>query len=197
MLLLFGIKAKLWVHNKKHTVKFSNGDYECKESYHLVISRKSYRKYVDEIGFIQTYKNGRLDCNYNDEDDYETVVSIEEYKECDVYDFNEPLNKYMWCNGIFLHNCAEEPLLPYESCNLGSINLSNFIDNNNKLTITNLINTIEQATEFLDKIIDLNKYPIEEIAEASRKTRKIGLGYMGFHHMLMKMGIPYDSSDAL
>jgi len=60
-----------------------------------------------------------------------------------------------------------------------------------------LINTIEQATEFLDKIIDLNKYPIEEIAEASRKTRKIGLGYMGFHHMLMKMGIPYDSPDAL
>ena len=92
--------------------------------------------------------------------------------------------------------CAEEPLLPFESCNLGSINLSNFIDNN-KLDTPRLINTIEQSTEFLDKIIDLNKYPIEEIAEASRKTRKIGLGYMGFHHMLMKMGIPYDSPDAL
>jgi len=92
--------------------------------------------------------------------------------------------------------CSEQILLPYESCNLGSINLSNFIDNN-KLDIPRLINTIEQATEFLDKIIELNKYPIEEIAEASKKTRKIGLGYMGFHHMLMKMGIPYDSSDAL
>ena len=92
--------------------------------------------------------------------------------------------------------CAEEPLLPFESCNLGSINLSNFMDND-KLNTSKLINTIEQATEFLDKIIDLNKYPIEEIADASRKTRKIGLGYMGFHHMLMKMGIPYDSSDAL
>jgi ribonucleoside-diphosphate reductase alpha chain len=92
--------------------------------------------------------------------------------------------------------CSEQILLPYESCNLGSINLSNFIDNN-KLDTPRLNNTIEQATEFLDKIIDLNKYPIEEIAEASKKTRKIGLGYMGFHHMLMKMGIPYDSSDAL
>ena len=92
--------------------------------------------------------------------------------------------------------CSEQILLPYESCNLGSINLSNFIDNN-KLDTPRLNNTIEQATEFLDKIIDLNKYPIEEIADASRKTRKIGLGYMGFHHMLMKMGIPYDSSDAL
>lgn len=93
--------------------------------------------------------------------------------------------------------CGEQPLLPGESCNLGSINLSNYMDNNNTFNTSKLINTIEQATEFLDKIIDLNKYPIEEIADASRKTRKIGLGYMGFHHMLMKMGIPYDSSDAL
>ena len=127
-----------------------------------------------------------------------TIVDIKRTGEIvdKVYCFNEPKNHTGIFNGILASNCGEQPLLSGESCNLGSINLSNFV-NNNGLMQNDLINTIELSTEFLDKIIDLNKYPIEEIAEASRKTRKIGLGYMGFHHMLMKMGIPYDSSEAL
>lgn len=171
-------------------------EYECLESYRIVIAASDVAK-LKELG-LETHRVP-IDVNYNrGTKRFISVVSITKNNEIvdKVYCFNEPKNHTGIFNGVLASNCGEQPLLPGESCNLGSINLSNFIDNN-KLDTPRLINTIEQATEFLDKIIDLNKYPIEEIADASRKTRKIGLGYMGFHHMLMKMGIPYDSSDAI
>jgi len=162
-----------------------------------IICTPEHKIFVCDIGYIEAQnlmKNWQL-FNYSKELEMVDHVEYLDHTE-DVYSMT--VNKYhnYFANDILVRNCGEEPLLPYESCNLGSINLSNYIDND-KLNTSKLINTIEQATEFLDKIIDLNKYPIEEIADASKKTRKIGLGYMGFHHMLMKMGIPYDSSDAL
>ena len=171
-------------------------EYECLDSYRLVIAASDVAK-LKELG-LETHRVSVNTTNGRNSKRFIKIVSIVRNNEIvdKVYCFNEPKNHTGIFNGVILGQCGEEPILPYESCNLGSINLSNFIDNN-KLDTPRLINTIEQSTEFLDKIIDLNKYPIEEIADASRKTRKIGLGYMGFHHMLMKMGIPYDSSYAL
>ncbi|KKG13272.1 ribonucleotide reductase [Methanosarcina sp. 2.H.T.1A.6] len=92
--------------------------------------------------------------------------------------------------------CGEEPLLPYESCNLGSINLSLFVVDG-KINWDSLRETAGKAVRFLDNEIDINVYPVPEIGEATRKTRKIGLGVMGFHDMLLKLGLPYDSTEAL
>ncbi len=92
--------------------------------------------------------------------------------------------------------CGEVPLLPYESCNLGSINLARmFVDGN--FSYEKLRNTIEIAVHFLDNVIDANKYPLPEIEKITRGNRKIGLGVMGFADCLIKMGIPYDSDEAL
>jgi ribonucleoside-diphosphate reductase alpha chain len=92
--------------------------------------------------------------------------------------------------------CTEALLTSGESCNLGSINLSNHIKDN-AIDYDKLKSTIDLAVVFLNNVIDKNKYPIPEIDFASKRTRKIGLGIMGFHDALIKMGVPYNSSQAL
>ena len=96
--------------------------------------------------------------------------------------------------------CGEQPLLPYEACTLGSINLAKFVIDDDKKTDVDwrgLGETVKLGVRFLDNILDACNYPVTETAEIARANRKIGLGVMGFADMLFMLGIPYDSREGI
>ena len=97
--------------------------------------------------------------------------------------------------------CGEQPLLPNESCNLGSIDVAKFLESDEAgmmdLNWDRLGETVRSATRMLDNVIDANKYAVEAIETMTQSTRKLGLGLMGFADMLVQLGIPYDTEEAV
>jgi len=114
--------------------------------------------------------------------------------------FIDTINKFNPLKKIGLiestNPCGEQPLLPFESCNLGSLNLSTIVEKK-KINFEKLERITRSAVRFLDNVIEMNNYPLKQIADMTLANRKIGLGVMGFADMLIKLEIPYASEQAI
>lgn len=170
-------------------------EYMCQESWRLIIP----------LWGLSVLKENGLSCNRVDisregkkKNFSVKVVSVDflEDKAEKVYCFTEPKRHRGVFGCVGAGNCGEQPLLPYEACNLGSIDVSKFI-RNGELDKKTLRQVVRESVRFLDNIIEINPYPIKQIDEICKNNRKIGLGLMGFADALFMLGIPYNSDEAV
>ncbi|MBA3460494.1 MAG: ribonucleotide reductase [Deltaproteobacteria bacterium] len=125
-----------------------------------------------------------------------TVRDLEAEGEAEVFDLTEPSTSHFFANGLLVHNCGEQPLLPFESCTLGSIDVGRFVAGSD-FDWARLRGVIHEAVRFLDDVIEANRYPLPEIERATKATRKIGLGIMGWADALAALHVAYDSPEAI
>jgi len=173
--------------------------------------------------FMQAVKDGTTYALHQHENPADTNSPMVEVDRLDAREVFSKIVNGAWRNGepgmIFLDEvnrnspvihlgritatnpCGEQPLLPNESCNLGSIDVAKFIVEDEAgiadLDWNRLGETVKLATRMLDNVIDANKYAVQAIEDMTHSTRKLGLGVMGFADMLVQLGIPYDTEEAV
>ena len=213
MLLRLGIASRIYRERRSFGHRWlpdgrgGHRLYPVRSQHELVITGENMARYAALIGFADSEKQARLTILL---DDYKREMNRERFVAKvetvaddgyeDVFDVAVPGVNAFDANGFYVHNCGEQPLLPYESCNLGSLNLARMVryaDDDVAIDWDRMAEVITTAVEMLDSVIDMNEYPIPEIADMSRRTRRIGLGVMGWSDLLIQLGVRYDSDDAL
>ncbi len=231
LLLNFGIASTIYTDRKPAgtaELPGSGGEpetYETQAVHEVAIAKDNLQRFASEIGFLREDKQMDLEqrlTEYNSGPYAErfeaTVKTVESDGIEPVYDLTEPDTHSFVANGLVVHNCGEEPLMEYDACNLGHINLSTIVDESSPdwrtfaeesdidslaerveafleeaIDWERLNRRVETGTRFLDNVVTMSDFPIPEIDETVGATRKVGLGIMGLAQMYIQLGVQYGS----
>ncbi len=213
MLLRLGIASTLYKNRRSaQATRLPDGKggtrlYDVKAQHELVVSGANLARFRDLVGFADSDKAARLDdalARYrrklNREQFTATVASVVPDGVEDVFDVEIPGINAFDANGLYTHNCGEQPLPPYGACLLGSINLASLIEhpftNGATLDAAKLEARVRLAVRFLDNIIDISNYPLEAQRREALAKRRIGLGVTGLADALIFCGATYGTKAA-
>ncbi len=217
LLLNFGIASKIYRNRHSEAQRMlpdgrgGSKFYQCQAYHELAIAKENVLTFVEEIGFLQTAKQHKLDDfvqrltrGFNRESFVATIKDIVADGEEEVFDITVPGPHSFVANGITISNCGEQMLHANNSCNLGSIDLSKFykkigdgINADECVEWERLAQVTQLSTQFLDNVVDAGDFPLEEIDDVVKRTRPVGLGIMGFADLCLKLQITYGSQDSI
>jgi len=199
--------------NKASTIKHSNGTYISKQNYNLRINARNCVKFAKLIGFIQQYKQDTLDKivkhvespNSRTRKDSKTTFDIIETLDIgdyNVYDITvDNTSHTFWADGFNVSNCGEQPLPPYGSCLLGSINLTTLVSNpftaKASFDWEKYEKVISIFTRMLDNVVEINNLPLEKQIEEIHRKRRHGMGFLGLGSTMAMLGMKYGDKDSL
>ncbi|MER3489899.1 MAG: hypothetical protein C4328_08365 [Meiothermus sp.] len=207
LLLNFGIFGRIYHRRAAGFKALPDGkggvrEYPTVDQYELVIGAESRNRFAEVIGFALPEKQAKLEGFINGRDRgvyrqrFEVTVSrVEPVGTAPVYDLTEPVTHSLIANGVVAHNCGEIPLTVGEPCDLGAINLAAYVENG-EFNFAEFRQDVRTCVRFLDNVLDVNVFALEDNRVASQTLRRLGLGVMGLADMLIKVGLPYSSEAA-
>ena len=213
MLLRLGIASTVYRERRpagQHVLPDGRGGqraYPTQAIHELVISGDNLARFSNQVGFEDTDKAAKLNDalrayrrTLNRERFIATVASLEEDGVEEVYDVTVAEVHAFDANGLYVHNCAEQPLPPYGCCCLGSINLTRFVrggfTSEAKFDFDALGKVVPVAVRMLDNVLELTAWPLEKQHREAQSKRRIGLGYTGLGDTLVMLGLRYDAPEA-
>jgi len=214
MLLRLGIAARLYLNRRPPGPRLlpdgrgGNRVYDCAADHELVIAGENVARFAETIGFADTDKSARLAMvraayrrRLNRERFTARVAAVTPDGEEDVFDVRIPGVNAFDANGLYVHNCGEQPLPPYGACLLGSINLARLVldpfDDGARLDMDALARLVPIAVRMMDNVTDVSRFPLEAQVKEARAKRRIGLGVTGLADALIMCRARYGSERAV
>ena len=214
MLLRAGVVSRLYRNRRDAgTRSLPDGrggsrEYGVRAQHELVIARENLPRFDRAVGFHDTDKAGRLGAalagyrrTFNRERFTATVRAVEPAGEAEVFDVSVPGVNAFDANGLYVHNCGEQPLPPYGSCLLGSVNLTGFVHEpfteNARFDWEGFRETVAVFTRMLDNVVEINGLPLEEQRREITAKRRHGMGFLGLGSACALLGLRYGSPESL